>query len=357
MTFLSAIILLGILIFVHELGHFLFAKMMKVKVLKFSLGFGPKLIGKKYGETEYLISAIPLGGYVKMLGEEHEDKISESEKAKAYSFQPVWKRFLIVISGPVFNIFFAAFIFIFVFIAGVPSLLPEVGEVMNDTPAARAGLAKGDSILEINGISIKRWDEMTEIIHKSPGVKLSIKIKRGSELTGIEITPEKKTAPNIFGENKEVGLIGIKPSGKTFIEKKDPAGALTQAVMRTWELSVLTVVSIIKLIQRIIPAETIGGPILIFQMAGQQAAQGPLNFFVFMALISINLGVLNLLPIPILDGGHVLFLGIEAIRKKPLSDKAIMIAQKIGLAIIVTLMVFAFYNDIMRLVTGKTFPQ
>src|SRR3990172_6435925 len=132
MTFLSAIVLLGVLIFVHELGHFLFAKLMKVKVLKFSLGFGPKLLGRRYGETEYLLSAVPLGGYVKMLGEDQEDEISDADRARAFSSQPAWKRFVIVISGPLFNIGFAAVIFLLIFLAGVPALLPEVGEVLPD---------------------------------------------------------------------------------------------------------------------------------------------------------------------------------------------------------------------------------
>lgn len=353
MTFIYAIILLGILIFVHELGHFLFAKLMKVKVLKFSLGFGPTLLGKKYGETEYLISAIPLGGYVKMLGEEDGADIGEEEKTRAYNFQPVWKRFIIVVSGPVFNLLFAALLFMFIFFAGVPSLLPEVGEVLPDSAASRSGLIKGDMITEINGRPLKHWEEMTELIHDNPDKKLSFKIKRNSEIFELEITPEKKTVPNIFGENKEVGLIGIKPSGNTLIEKKGPAEAVIQALVKTWELSVLTLLGMIKLIQRIVPAESIGGPILIFQMAGQQAAHGAMSFFTFMALISINLGVLNLLPIPILDGGHALFLGIEAIRKKPLNHKIMAVAQKIGLALLILLMVFAFYNDISRLLTGK----
>lgn len=357
MTFLSAIVLLGILIFVHELGHFIFAKLMNVKVLKFSLGFGPKILGKKIGETEYVISAVPLGGYVKMLGEERGDEISEDERTRSYNSQSVWKRLAIVISGPVFNIIFAAILFMFMYLSGVPTLLPEVGEVLPDSPAARAGLVKGDDITEINGKSIRHWEEMTEIIYKSPGIKLNFKVMRGAGIIDLAITPEKKVTPNIFGEKKEVGLIGIKPSGKVSIEKQTPAGAVVQGIIKTWELSVLTLVSIVKLIQRIIPVETIGGPILIFQMAGQQAAQGPLSFFTFMAVISINLGILNLLPIPILDGGHILFLGIEAVRRKPLSDKAIMIAQKVGLAMIIFLMVFAFYNDIMRLITGKTIPQ
>ncbi|GAB4411348.1 MAG: RIP metalloprotease RseP [Thermodesulfovibrionales bacterium] len=357
MTVLSAIILLGILIFVHELGHFLFAKLTNVKVLKFSLGFGPRVIGRKYGETEYLISSVPLGGYVKMLGEEPGNEVSEEDKARAYTFQPVWKRLLIVLSGPLFNIFFAVLIFVFVFLAGVPSLLPEVGEVLPNSPAAAAGLRKGDTIQEINKVPIKRWNEMTGVIHKNPGRLLYFKIKRDDKLIELTIAPEKKTVPDIFGEKKEVGLIGIKPSGSTFIERETLSGAIVQGISKTWDISVLTVVSIIKLIQRIIPAETIGGPILIFQMAGEQASHGPSSFFTFMALISINLGILNLLPIPILDGGHILFLSIEAIRRKPLNEKVIIIAQRVGLAIIITLMVFAFYNDIMRLITGKLMPQ
>lgn len=356
MTFLSAVILLGILIFVHEAGHFLFAKLLNVKVLKFSLGFGPKVVGRRFGETEYLLSSVPLGGYVKMLGEDQGDEISDADKARAFNFQPRWRRLLIVLSGPLFNIIFAAVIFFFVFVAGVPSLLPEVGEIVPDSPAAHSGLMKGDRIVEIDGSPIHRWDEMTGIIHKSPGRQLHIKIKRGEEAIAFEITPEKKAAPNIFGEQKDVGLIGIKPSGNTIVEKETLSGALIQAIARTWDISVLTVVSIIKLIQRIIPAETIGGPILIFQMAGQQASQGPLSFFAFMAVISINLGIANLLPIPILDGGHILFIGIEAVRRKPLSEKVIMISQRIGLALLVTIMVLAFYNDIMRLITGKTMP-
>ncbi len=356
MTFLSAIVLLGILIFVHEFGHFIFAKWLKVRVLKFSLGFGPKLVGRKKGDTEYVISAVPLGGYVKMLGEEPGEELKEEEKPFAYNHQPVWKRFLIVFSGPVFNLFFAAFIFAFIFLHGVPVLLPEVGEVMEQSPARTAGLVKGDRITEISGVEIKQWDEMTSVIHKSPGKALGFKVKRGSDFIDISVTPEKKKMKDIFGEEKEIGLIGIKPSGNSFIKKEGISGALAGGITKTVDISVLTIVGIIKLIQRIVPAETIGGPILIFQMAGQQASLGAINFFVFMAVISINLGVLNLLPIPILDGGHLMFLTIEAIRRKPLSERVMIIAQKVGLAIIVTLMAFALYNDIMRIITGKTFP-
>lgn len=356
MTIFYAVVLLGILIFVHELGHFLFAKLLGVKVLKFSLGFGPKVIGKTFGETEYRLSLIPLGGYVKMLGEEPGEELQESEKTRAYNYQPIWKRFAIVFSGPVFNICFAVLIFFFVFINGVPYLLPEIGEINSDSPAVHKGLLKGDNIVEINGTAINKWDDMTSIIHNSPGKELKIKIRRDSSVFDIVITPEKKAVKDIFGQEKVVGLIGIAPSGETSIKRENLSGALSLSVTKTVEITILTFVSIVKLIQRIIPAETIGGPILIFQMAGQQASQGALNFFTFMALLSINLGVLNLLPIPILDGGHLMFLGLEAVRKKPLSEKFIMNAQKVGLAMLITLMVFAFYNDIMRLVTGKMMP-
>jgi regulator of sigma E protease len=447
MTIFYALILLGILIFVHELGHFLFAKLANVKVLKFSLGFGPKVLGRKYGETEYLISAVPLGGYVKMLGEESEDEVSEEDKARAYNAQPVGKRILIVLAGPVFNIMFAAFVFALISVAGVPVpypdigkveenspaagaglmtgdrvvaiegsavrgwddiealvnrnkgktllfrikrgeeviersltpakktekdlfgenrevwvlgisplLYPDIGEVTKDSPAEKAGLRKGDRIVEVEGTALKTWQDMTAMIHGNPGKPLRFGIRRGERLTDVTITPEKNTVSLPGGEKKEIGLIGVRPLGNDFMKKYGPVEAVSFGVMKTWDVSVLTVVSIVKLIQRIIPAETIGGPILIFQMAGQQAAHGALSFFTFMAVISINLGVLNLFPIPMLDGGHVLFLMIEAARRKPVSEKVIMVAQRAGLAVIITLMIFAFYNDIMRLITGKMIP-
>lgn len=447
MIIFYAALLLGILIFVHELGHFLLAKLLGVKVLKFSLGFGPRLVGMTFGETEYRLSLIPLGGYVKMLGEEPGEVLENAEKARAYNQQPVWKRFSIVFSGPLFNLIFAAFVTVLIFLSGVPVphpdigkiedaspaaaaglrtgdrvveinahpveswmdidafmnenpgekllfridregeilelsviprkkmaktifgeekeiwdigmmqlLYPEVGEVIKGSPAEKAGLIEKDRITEIGGKRLKTWQEMTEIIHENPETALDFKILRNDREVALTITPEKKMFATPDGEEKEIGLIGIRPAGNDFTKRYGLDDAISLGIRRTWNISVLTVVSIAKLIQRVIPADTIGGPILIFQMAGQQASKGALDFFGFMAIISINLGILNLLPIPILDGGHLLFLAVEAIRRKPLSENVTILAQKIGLVVILTLIAFAFYNDIVRLVTGKTIP-
>jgi regulator of sigma E protease len=451
MSLLSAIVLLGILIFVHELGHFLIAKLLGVKVLKFSLGFGPKIIGKKYGDTEYLLSAVPLGGYVKMLGQSdvpsEEEEISEAEKHRAYNFQPVWKRFSIVFFGPLFNLFFAAFVFFWIFLSGVPAMYPDVGQVLENSSAQKSGLMTGDRIIEINGKAIISWDEIEDVLDKNPGKTLSLKVKRGDTTLDFSVTPEMKKAKDLFGESKDIwdigitplvypaigsvmkgsraekaglkkgdriisiedtelktwpdmtgiihnnpekplkfkiqrgaeitelvispekstvktpgegekviGLIGIKPEGNDFIRKYGLLSSISLGVMKTWDVSVLTVVSIVKLFQRVIPADTIGGPIMIVQMAGEQASQGFLNFFTLMAVISVNLGILNLLPIPVLDGGHLMFMSIEAVRRKPVSEKVAMAAQKVGIALLVTLMVFALYNDIMRLITKKMMP-
>src|SRR4030042_6764916 len=197
---------------------------------------------------------------------------------------------------------------------------------------------------------------MTQLIHTSPGKTLHLKIRRNNEVIPLTVTPEKKKVQDIFGQDKEVGLIGIKPSGSTFTRKSGLKESVVSSIQRTWEITVLTIVSVVKLIQRVLPMNTLGGPIMILQMAGEQASQGVLNFLVLMAIININLGVLNLLPIPILDGGHILFLGIEAIRRKPLDEKVMNVAQRVGLAVILFIMVFALYNDIMRIFTGKMFP-
>ncbi len=363
MTFFYAIILLGIVIFFHELGHFLAARLSGVKVLKFSLGFGPKIAGIKRNDTEYLISAVPLGGYVKLYGESPDEEIPQEKRHLSFTHKPVSRRAFIVFSGPFFNLLLAVVIFAGVYTAGITVLTSEIGEVMKDSVAERAGLRAGDRVIEIDGQSITAWDELASHIQRSPEKPINIKVKRqigggvtAEEIIVLTVTPRKEKVKNLFGEEIEIGLIGIKPSDKTFKRKLNPIEAFKQGFLKTAEVTYLTILSIVKLIQRVIPIETLGGPIMIFDIAKKSAEAGAMNFFAFMALISINLGVLNLLPVPILDGGHLLLFLIEKIRGRPLSERSVSIAQKIGLAFIILLATVAFYNDIMRLIKGKDIP-
>lgn len=360
MSFVYAAALFGFMIFIHELGHFLAAKMFQVRVLKFSLGFGPKVLSKKIGETEYLLSALPLGGYVKMHGEGKEDPSDPDslidDPEHSYKNKPVYQRAIIVFAGPLFNLLSAVVIFWGIYIVGVPALTAEIGEVMPNTPAQAVGLQKGDTIVAINGSEIKHWLQMTEIVQKHPNQVINLKVLRDNQTLSIPITPETKTSKNIFGEPQTVGMIGVKPSGKTFTTKYSVVEALDQAITKTIDICHLTIVGIIKLIQQVIPADNIGGPVMIFQLAEKQASVGAISFFAFAAVISINLGLLNLLPIPVLDGGHLVFLAIEAIRGKPLNEKVVEVAHRVGMALLILLMAFAMYNDIFRIFTGKPIP-
>ena len=352
-TIIATIIVLGVLIFVHELGHFLAAKWFRVGVLTFSLGFGPKLIGKKVGETQYQISIIPLGGYVKMVGEEPGEKIPPEMIPKSFSHQPVSRRLGIVFAGPFFNFLFAVAAFAAVFVAGMPTLLPEVGEVKPDLPAFQAGLQKGDRILEVNGSPAKRWEDLAKVIHDSADRPLVLKVEREQKTFQVTVTPQASLQKNIFGDDVRVGLIGISPSGNTFIERIDPFSALYRATLQSWRVAELTVISIYKIIEGKISAKTIGGPILIAQLAGQQAKAGALSLIVFMAVISINLVILNILPIPALDGWHLLVFLIESAVGRPVSLKLRERAQQVGIFLLIFIMLMVFYNDISRIIGAE----
>lgn len=349
---IPASVLLGILIFVHEFGHFIVAKIVGVRVLKFSLGFGPKIIGKKIGETEYVLSALPLGGYVKPLGESPDDPVAEQDKPFSMSHQSILKRFAIVVAGSLFNIMFATLLFSIIYMAGIPMLIPKVGNVLDDTPAQQAGLQEGDLIVSINGQKIELWEELSQLIETSEGRQLQLGVKRNGQIASMKLVPQRTTAPDVFGRDRQTYKIGIvnATSKDAFINKKyNPTIALWKSLKDTWKWSKLTFVGIGMLIRSPIERrKDIGGPILIGKLAGDFAAVGFLSFVLLMAMISVNLGVLNLLPIPILDGGHIFFLLLEAIKGKPISLKKMEIAQQIGLAILLTLMIFVFYNDIDR---------
>jgi regulator of sigma E protease len=438
-TIISFVIVLGILIFVHEFGHFIAARMCGVGVEKFSIGFGPKVFGWKRGETDYMLSAIPLGGYVKMIGEEPDAPLSEEEKKYSFTHKEVWKRFIIVAAGPFFNFFLAIVLYFGLFLFyGTYFYPPVIGETEYQSPSYEK-LMTGDEVLSVNDNKINSWSELEKIIEKSNGSEVLLKVKRGNDVKEIVIKPALLDSKSIFGENEKKYSLGINPYlppvigsiapdspasmsdiragdrileinskviitwydvseqisnsvdeielvlerngeilkktilptskefkdhlGKTTQRKiigiaaKDitrhkrigPIGSMAESLTQTWKVVELTFAGIVKMIDGTISKDNLGGPIMIAQMAGDQAKQGLTSFLVFICLISINLGLLNLLPVPVLDGGHLMFFLIEMVTGKPVSIKVREVAQQIGLFLLLMLMVFAFYNDILRL--------
>ncbi|MEG3640920.1 RIP metalloprotease RseP [Magnetococcus sp. PR-3] len=358
-----AIVVLGILIFVHEMGHFLVARWVKVKVLVFSLGFGPRLLSwrGRGGEdgTEYCLSLIPLGGYVKMFGEagvvedenseSGERELTEHEKAGSFAHKSLKERFAVVFAGPLFNFIFAILALWAVYAMGVEKMYAEVGKVTDNSPAAVAGMQPGDRILKVDGIAVADWMAMRERIRASSGGVIELEVKRGDQQMPLVLNPEMADTVTKFGEPVKKARIGIAPSGQTFAVEYGLGEAFWLGLDKTWEFSTLIFTSIKKMIYQEIPADQIGGPIAIAQMAGRTAEMGFASMLMFMSLISVNLGVLNLLPIPVLDGGHLMFYLMEAVKGGPVSEKAQGIAMRIGLSLLLGLMVLAFYNDLVRL--------
>jgi regulator of sigma E protease len=347
---LPFVVVLGIMIFFHELGHFLVAKYFGVKVLKFALGFGPKIVGKQVGETEYSIRYFPLGGFVKMLGEDEETKeLSPEDQARSFSNKHPLKRMAIAGAGPVFNLVLAFFLYwgLF-FFSGTYISSTEIGQVTPESPASRAGLLKGDIIRSVEGKAIGDWFEIKEIVSDKAGVPLQVTVEREHELVTVTVVPE-ASKQKIFGQEIKVALIGVVSSGK--FTKKDFGllGAMKEAAIETWNWIVRLCKFIVKLFTGDLSIKMLGGPITIGQMTGQAAQVSFLALIQLMAIISINLGILNLFPIPILDGGLIIFLFVEILLGKPISIKKRELAQKVGLSLLIILMAIVFYNDIARL--------
>lgn len=423
-TIIAAIFVLGIVIFFHELGHFLMAKREGIKVEKFSIGFPPKLFGIKRGDTEYVISAIPIGGYVKMAGENPEEEL----KGEPWEFRsaPVGKRMRIVIAGPLLNFILGFVLFSLIAMIGVPTYSNIVGKVekgspaqiagilegdkiikINNTninnwteltkiiskssgkieltilrdnkeikkeivinkereigispyistkikdvirgyPAQKAGLKPGDVITAINGIKVSQWNEMAEIIRKNPGKELVFEIKRQETQMTVKIIPVAK--PGYDPEKKEeikVGSIGITSCSEVY--RVNPLAALWQGLLQTIAMIQLIFIILGQLILGELSFKFLAGPIGIIQMSGEQAQLGLISLLSFIAMLSVNLGVINLLPLPLLDGGHVIFLTIEKIRGKAMSVKTQATIQWIGILIIVSLLILVSHNDIRRL--------
>ncbi|MBM4287394.1 MAG: RIP metalloprotease RseP [Deltaproteobacteria bacterium] len=353
-TILAFLVAIGVLIFVHELGHFLVAKYYGVGVEVFSLGFPPKLVSKKVGETDYRISVIPLGGYVKLVGENPGDEIAPEDEAKSFSRRPLGQRFAIVAAGPVFNFLFAIIALSLVFtFSGMDYFTTEIGGVQPQSPAEEAGLQAGDLILSINDQPVQRWEELSRIIRASGDAPLLVKFQRDGQERQVTIQPRTMETSNIFGEKVSAVLIGVAAPTKPHIERVDPLSAWWHGITYSYRILEVTVVSAGKLITQKVPLNSLGGPIMIAQVAGQQAQEGVRYLVHFMAFLSVNLAFLNILPIPMLDGGHLLFFLIEAVRGKPIPVKHREIAQAIGLTMILMLMFVVFYHDILRLLGGQ----
>ncbi|HKL12774.1 MAG TPA: RIP metalloprotease RseP [Halanaerobiales bacterium] len=351
-TILSFIVVLGILIFIHEFGHYITAKLSDIRVEEFALGFGPKLLSRQWGETVYSIRAIPLGGFCNMTGEfipdedDDEEDIETYNEAKAngrcFHQKSMWKRFAVIFMGPFMNFMLALLIFFLIFnFAGLPvdtSNQAIIGELDPSKPASEAGLLPGDKIVEIEGQQIQNWEDMTNVIHNSELEPLEIVIQRDGENKTFNITP-------IRNEEMGVNIIGIYP--KVIRENIGFFASIQRAAVQGWRVFYLTINGFIQMISNR-SMEGLGGPVMIASIIGQAARNGIINVMNWTAIISINLGIINLLPLPALDGGRILFIAIELIRGKPVDPKKEGFVHLIGFVLLMILMLFIIYNDIAR---------
>jgi regulator of sigma E protease len=449
-TILAFAVAIAVLVVFHELGHYFVARLFDVKVLRFSIGFGKVLYTKHFGngETEWVISAIPLGGYVKML-DEHEGDVPEHELPRAFNRKPVLQRMAIVVAGPIANLLLAVALYFALFIYGVPGIKPVLGEILPDTPAAAAGLQSrqtivsidgqatpswqeirwvlldlvlqkkaanlelrtrddervfrvidmssmtpadldgdflkklgmqpyqppvypiigklvdggvaqregllvNDRVLRVEGKEVALWKDWVDEVRIRPAQAMEVEFERAGSVMKLSLTPE------VFEEDgTKIGRIGAAP----YIDKEafeamltevsyPPLAALTEAVRKTWETAAVSLKMMGKMVVGEVSLKNLSGPITIADYAGQSAHMGLGAYIGFLALISISLGVLNLLPIPLLDGGHLLYYSVELVKGSPVADGLWEAGQKVGIALLATLMVFALYNDISRLILG-----
>ena len=348
MGILVALLVLSVLIFFHELGHFTAARFFGVQIDVFSIGFGKRLWTKKIGKTEWSISAIPLGGYVKMKGQDDSDPTKVSYDEDSYNTKKPWQRIVILLAGPFANFLMAFFLYLAIAYMGVPKLLPYVDKVTKDSPAYQAGLQKNDKILQINGVNIRFWEDIGKQINASQG-KLTMIIERNRHLKTLTLEPKVIEEKNIFGETVKRRIIGITPLPKQTTLVYGFAEGFKYAWDETVKSSTLIFKSVQKLITGAVSTDQLGGIITIVDVTAQASHAGILALFFFTALISVNLGVLNLLPIPALDGGHIMFNLYEMLRGKAPSENVMYYMTVTGWVLLAGLMFLGLYNDIHRL--------
>ncbi len=357
---------LTIVVFFHELGHFMMARWCGIRVLVFSIGFGPEIAGfnDRYG-TRWKISAVPLGGYVKFFGDDNAASVpdhaaaaamSEADKKDSFIFQPIRSRAAVVAAGPIANFVLAIAIFAGIFMTvGKQTTSARVDTVQAGSAAEVAGFKPGDLVLSINGEKIESFSDMQRVVSISAGEPLTIEVDRGGVPVGLKAVPQLKEIKDNFGNVHRLGVLGISRSmapGDIKTEKAGPVRAIVMGAQETWFVVDRTLSYITGVFAGREAADQLGGPIRIAQVSGQVATAGFAALIHLTAVLSVSIGLLNLFPIPLLDGGHLLFYGIEAIRGRPLSERAQELGFRIGLAIVVMLMIFATFNDILHLATS-----
>jgi regulator of sigma E protease len=353
------LIVLTVLVFVHELGHYLIARRNGVRVEVFSIGFGPEIFGWwDSAGTRWKFSAIPLGGYVKMFGDADAAStpgralpmMTAEERDHSFHHKRLGQRAAIVAAGPIANFVFAILLFAALFMTVGQRFTPaDVGSVKEASAAEKAGIRPGDVIVSLAGRPIERFEEVQQVVRGAPEVTMEIVIRRDGREIPLQITPQLTELKDNFGNTHRIGILGIQRSGGAEYVRHDPFSAIWRAGIETWNVTVGTLHAVGQMIVGARTTEELGGPIRIAQMSGEVASIGITALIEFMALLSINLGLINLFPVPVLDGGHLLFYAAEAVRGRPLGQRAQEYGFRIGLALVLTLMVFATWNDIVRL--------
>ncbi len=352
---LMFIVVLSILVFFHELGHYLAARSVGVRVTTFSIGFGKELFGwnDKHG-TRWKFSLVPLGGYVQMFGDTETKDLTEAEKSEAFLEKGVWQRIWVVFAGPLAN-FVLAIVFLFgLMLSGEEVLKPHVGTVTEGSAAEAGGIQEGDLFLVMDGNPVFKWDDVVKNIAASQGKPMTLVLERDAQALTLLVAPKVEKRNNLMGEEVVIPFLGVSPSGERSVVEHSVGDALVLGFTRTYDITARILEGIGKIITGSVSAKHVGGPVMIAEVAGQAGSQGWYSLVMFMVVISINLGLINLFPIPVLDGGHLLFYFIEALRGKPLGEKAQEYGYRVGFGLIMMLMLLAISNDILRVVNKFT---